>query len=59
VWDEATRRRLLFYLPPYSAMTDDARKRIQALEQFSDWGAALISPWKIWKFVVREIYWRW
>jgi transcription-repair coupling factor (superfamily II helicase) len=30
--------------PPYSAMTDDARKRIQALEQFSDLGAVLISP---------------
>jgi transcription-repair coupling factor (superfamily II helicase) len=32
-----------FICPPYSAMTD-ARKRIQALEQFSDLGAALISP---------------
>jgi transcription-repair coupling factor (superfamily II helicase) len=32
-----------FICPPYS-MTDDARKRIQALEQFSDLGAALISP---------------
>jgi transcription-repair coupling factor (superfamily II helicase) len=33
-----------FICPPYSAMTDDARKRIQALEQFSDLGAVLISP---------------
>jgi transcription-repair coupling factor (superfamily II helicase) len=33
-----------FICPPYSVMTDDARKRIQALEQFSDLGAALISP---------------
>lgn len=28
-----------FITPPYSAMTDDARKRIQALEQFSDLGS--------------------
>jgi transcription-repair coupling factor (superfamily II helicase) len=28
-----------FICPPYSAMTDDARKRIQALEQFSDLGS--------------------
>ncbi len=27
-----------FICPPYSAMTDDARKRIQALEQFSELG---------------------
>jgi transcription-repair coupling factor (superfamily II helicase) len=33
-----------FICPPYSVMTDDARKRIQALEQFSDLGAVLISP---------------
>jgi transcription-repair coupling factor (superfamily II helicase) len=25
-----------FICPPYSAMTEDARKRIQALEQFSE-----------------------
>lgn len=30
-----------FICPPYSAMTDDARKRIQALEQFSDLGSGL------------------
>ena len=30
-----------FICPPYSAMTDDARKRIQALEQFSDLGGGL------------------
>ncbi len=28
-----------FITPPYSMMTDDARKRIQALEQFSDLGS--------------------
>jgi len=28
-----------FICPPYSAMTDDARKRIQALEQFRDLGS--------------------
>jgi len=28
-----------FISPPYSAMTDDARKRIQALEQFSELGS--------------------
>lgn len=28
-----------FVCPPYSAMTDDARKRIQALEQFSELGS--------------------
>lgn len=28
-----------FITPPYSAMTEDARKRIQALEQFSDLGS--------------------
>ena len=28
-----------FICPPYSVMTDDARKRIQALEQFSDLGS--------------------
>ncbi|WP_267740629.1 transcription-repair coupling factor [Myroides injenensis] len=28
-----------FICPPYSAMTEDARKRIQALEQFSDLGS--------------------
>jgi transcription-repair coupling factor (superfamily II helicase) len=28
-----------FICPPYSAMTDDARKRISALEQFSDLGS--------------------
>jgi len=28
-----------FITPPYSAMTDDARKRIQALEQFSELGS--------------------
>ncbi|MEW7289201.1 transcription-repair coupling factor [Aquimarina sp. 2304DJ70-9] len=28
-----------FITPPYSAMTDDARKRITALEQFSDLGS--------------------
>jgi transcription-repair coupling factor (superfamily II helicase) len=28
-----------FIAPPYSAMTEDARKRIQALEQFSDLGS--------------------
>lgn len=28
-----------FICPPYSMMTDDARKRIQALEQFSDLGS--------------------
>jgi len=28
-----------FICPPYSAMTDDARKRIQALEQFSELGS--------------------
>lgn len=28
-----------FIAPPYSAMTDDARKRIQALEQFSELGS--------------------
>jgi hypothetical protein len=43
VWDEATRRRFVILSVPYS-VTDDARKRIQALEQFSDLGAALISP---------------
>jgi transcription-repair coupling factor (superfamily II helicase) len=30
-----------FITPPYSAMTDDARKRIQALEQFTDLGSGL------------------
>jgi transcription-repair coupling factor (superfamily II helicase) len=30
-----------FITPPYSAMTDDARKRITALEQFSDLGSGL------------------
>jgi len=30
-----------FITPPYSAMTDDARKRIQALEQFSALGSGL------------------
>jgi transcription-repair coupling factor (superfamily II helicase) len=44
VVDEATRRRFVILSPPYSVMTDDARKRIQALEQFSDLGAVLISP---------------
>jgi transcription-repair coupling factor (superfamily II helicase) len=28
-----------FICPPYSAMTEDARKRIQALEQHSDLGS--------------------
>jgi transcription-repair coupling factor (superfamily II helicase) len=37
--DEATRTFCYFICPPYSAMTDDARKRIQALEQFSDLGS--------------------
>jgi hypothetical protein len=36
-------------------MTDDARKRIQALEQFSEL-EGLILRWKIWRFVVPEIY---
>ncbi len=30
-----------FITPPYSAMTDDARKRIEALVQFSDLGSGL------------------
>nr|WP_310557216.1 transcription-repair coupling factor [Flavobacterium sp.] len=30
-----------FICPPYSVMTDDARKRIQALEQFSELGSGL------------------
>lgn len=30
-----------FICPPYSSMTEDARKRIQALEQFSDLGSGL------------------
>ena len=30
-----------FICPPYSVMTEDARKRIQALEQFSDLGGGL------------------
>ncbi|MGL4585185.1 MAG: TRCF domain-containing protein, partial [Flavobacterium sp.] len=30
-----------FICPPYSAMTEEARKRIQALEQFSDLGSGL------------------
>jgi len=30
-----------FICPPYSMMTDDARKRIQALEQYSDLGSGL------------------
>lgn len=30
-----------FITPPYSAMTEDARKRITALEQFSDLGSGL------------------
>ena len=30
-----------FITPPYSAMTEDARKRIQALEQFTDLGSGL------------------
>ncbi|OIQ19273.1 MAG: transcription-repair coupling factor [Flavobacterium sp. MedPE-SWcel] len=30
-----------FITPPYSAMTEDARKRIQALEQFSELGSGL------------------
>lgn len=30
-----------FITPPYSTMTDDARKRIQALEQFSDLGSGI------------------
>lgn len=30
-----------FITPPYSAMTDDARKRISALEQFSELGSGL------------------
>jgi transcription-repair coupling factor (superfamily II helicase) len=30
-----------FICPPYSAMTDEARKRIQALEQFSELGSGL------------------
>ena len=30
-----------FITPPYSAMTDDARKRIQALEQFSELGSGI------------------
>ncbi len=30
-----------FITPPYSAMTDDARKRITALEQFSELGSGL------------------
>jgi len=30
-----------FITPPYSAMTDDARKRIQALVQFSDLGSGI------------------
>ncbi|PKA83079.1 transcription-repair coupling factor [Ulvibacter sp. MAR_2010_11] len=30
-----------FITPPFSAMTDDARKRITALEQFSDLGSGL------------------
>ncbi len=30
-----------FITPPFSAMTDDARKRIQALEQFSELGSGL------------------
>lgn len=30
-----------FITPPYSVMTEDARKRIQALEQFSDLGSGI------------------
>lgn len=30
-----------FITPPYSAMTEDARRRIQALEQFSDLGSGI------------------
>jgi len=30
-----------FITPPYSAMTEEARKRIQALEQFSDLGSGI------------------
>lgn len=30
-----------FIIPPYSVMTEDARKRIQALEQFSDLGSGI------------------
>ncbi len=30
-----------FITPPYSAMTDDARKRLTALEQFSDLGSGI------------------
>src|SRR5699024_8109060 len=35
-----------FITPPYSAMTDDARKRLQALEQFSDLGSGINSAMK-------------
>jgi transcription-repair coupling factor (superfamily II helicase) len=35
VWVEATKKAFCYFIcPPYSAMTEDARKRIQALEQF-------------------------
>jgi transcription-repair coupling factor (superfamily II helicase) len=36
-------------------MTEDARKRIQALEQFSELEADLISRWRIWDSWCRRL----
>jgi transcription-repair coupling factor (superfamily II helicase) len=53
VWAEAIKKLCYFICPPYSAMTDDAR-RIQALEQFSDLGSGFNIAMKDLEFVVLE-----
>ena len=46
-----------FITPPYSAMTDDARKRITALEQFSDLGSGINIAMKDLEIRGAGIYW--
>ena len=46
-----------FITPPYEVMTPDARKRIEALEQFTELGSGFNIAMKDLEFGVLEIYW--
>lgn len=43
--------------PPLESMTQEARQRLQAIENFSNWAADSISPCRIWTSAEPETCW--
>ena len=56
--DEATEKAFCYLItPPFDMMTSDARKRLEAIEQFSDLGSGFQIAMKDLEIRGAEIYW--